>query len=414
MSLKINISHYKYLIELFICVLYFFFNTVFLPEGLTYMAILSPFFLMYALKRRQTTPLIIFTCVSVILFFIHYANGIHTGYYVRSWILSLTCLIFIIASYNFINTTTYIEKIFSRILYINTILVVIALIAFFIPPLFSTFWFVNAFTNGVSNFGRLKMFTYEASLYSITFAPLFIYYFFKVFQSSTKHKLFLLLLAAIPLLLSFSFGVLITLFLAFLIVALIESDKLPHHKKLFKYVLIISFFILLLFIVLMLLMPEHPIIIRIRNIFNNQDSSFKGRTTDSFILAYEIAKMKSLVFGVGPGQIKVYGIELYHRFYNIPMSTEHAIRIPNTVAETLAIYGIFGIIVRFGLLFYFYFKTKVFNNYFRQTLFIFIFIYQFTGSYIVSLNEIIIWLLAFSTTQFVNFDKKELYPVNKH
>ena len=412
MSVPINTTYHKYLTELFICVVYFFLNTVFLPEGLSYTTLLSPLFLMYLIRRGQVKSLILFILFSFILFFIHYSNGIHLRYYAVSWLLSFACLIFILTTYHFVNTTGYLEKIFSRLLYINAVLVVIALIAFFIPPLFDTFWFVNAFTNGVSNFGRLKMFTYEASIYSVTFTPLFLFYFLKAFQSSTKHKFFLLFLSVIPLLLSFSFGVLITLFLAFIIVALIESDKLPRHRKLFKYVLIISVIILFLLFIFALLMPEHPIIIRIKNIFNNQDSSFRGRTTDSFILAYEIAKMKSLFFGVGPGQIKVLGVELYYKFYNQTINTEHAIRIPNTVAETLALYGLLGIIVRIGILIYFYFKTKVFNNYYRQTLFIFMFIYQFTGSYFVNLNEFVIWILAFSTTQFTCFDKRELLQTN--
>jgi hypothetical protein len=58
-------------------------------------------------------------------------------------------------------------------------------------------------------------------------------------------------------------------------------------------------------------------------------------------------------------------------------------------------------------LIYGYFKTRVYNNYYRQALFLFIFIYQFTGSNIVSINEYVIWVLAFATTQFHEFDKRK-------
>lgn len=45
---------------------------------------------------------------------------------------------------------------------------------------------------------------------------------------------------------------------------------------------------------------------------------------------------------------------------------------------------------------YLFFKTAVYKNYYRLALFIFVFIYQFTGSYITNIVEYVIWILAFS------------------
>jgi hypothetical protein len=73
------------------------------------------------------------------------------------------------------------------------------------------------------------------------------------------------------------------------------------------------------------------------------------------------------------------------------------------VAETLVNFGWIGIMIRFlaeGLLFAY---TRVWNNYFRLTLFLFMFIYQFTGSFITSTAEYVIWILAF-TNAFPRFD----------
>jgi hypothetical protein len=82
------------------------------------------------------------------------------------------------------------------------------------------------------------------------------------------------------------------------------------------------------------------------------------------------------------------------------------VRIPNAVAETMAIFGIFGIAIRFSLIFYFFIKTKVLENYYRTLLFVFVFVYQFTGSYITNIVEYVIWVIAFSTV-FKQFDVKQ-------
>jgi hypothetical protein len=46
----------------------------------------------------------------------------------------------------------------------------------------------------------------------------------------------------------------------------------------------------------------------------------------------------------------------------------------------------------------------VWRNYYRLLLFTFIFIYQFTGSFITNVAEYVIWIMAF-TPVFREFDK---------
>ncbi|MBJ7428307.1 MAG: hypothetical protein JHD28_05040 [Bacteroidia bacterium] len=145
--------------------------------------------------------------------------------------------------------------------------------------------------------------------------------------------------------------------------------------------------------------------IRINNIISGVDTSANGRTTDSFEIAWMIAKERSIWFGSGLGQIKVLAYDIVKRYFNYWGDLE-VIRIPNAVAETLAIFGVFGLLLRFGLIFYFFFKTKVLQNYYRTLLFVFVFVYQFTGSYITSAVEYVIWVLAFSSA-FKQFDVKE-------
>jgi hypothetical protein len=47
----------------------------------------------------------------------------------------------------------------------------------------------------------------------------------------------------------------------------------------------------------------------------------------------------------------------------------------------------------------------VWTNYYRLLLFLFVFIYQFTGSFITNVAEYVIWILAFTNT-FHQFDVK--------
>lgn len=391
--------------ELCFCLLYFFFNGLFLPEGLYYTTLLSPLFLAYVIYKGYAKALLWFIVPSIPLFAIHYMHGIHVKFYVISWLLLFSCYVFILAAYDFIKHAQFLSKVFSRILYLNMLLIGLAVIAYFIPAWFDSFWYLNNFTQGASNFARLKMFTNEASHYAIIFAPVAIYYLLKAWKRGTPHVPFLLVCTLLPLLLSFSFGVIFAMMLAFIIMLLIESQRLPAYKTRLLGMLGIGALCCLLFVLFVMYMPEHPIVVRLKNIFSNNDTSFKGRTIDSFILSYDMARMKSLWFGMGPGQVKVYGLELYNHFYVLATDPSRIVRIPNAIGETMAIYGFLGLVVRFGILLYCYFKTRVYSNYYRQTLFIFLFIYQFSGSNIVSINEYLIWILAFCTTQFHEFDK---------
>ncbi len=76
------------------------------------------------------------------------------------------------------------------------------------------------------------------------------------------------------------------------------------------------------------------------------------------------------------------------------------------MAETLAIFGILGAIGRLALELYLFFRTKVYANYYQLALFLFVFIYQFTRSFITNIVEYVIWILAFSNV-FKQFDVRQ-------
>jgi len=146
--------------------------------------------------------------------------------------------------------------------------------------------------------------------------------------------------------------------------------------------------------------------VRIANIFSGHDSSFRGRTVEAYYLASKVAEQKSLVFGAGLGQPKLLGVELWSEFYNNTFTVDD-VTIPCVMAETFAVFGFAGVFIRLALQFYLFFKTKVYNNYYRFALFVFVFIFQFTGSFITNIAELAIWILAFTNT-FEEFDRKKL------
>ncbi|HET9430639.1 MAG TPA: hypothetical protein VFO70_05650, partial [Chitinophagaceae bacterium] len=75
------------------------------------------------------------------------------------------------------------------------------------------------------------------------------------------------------------------------------------------------------------------------------------------------------------------------------------------MAETLAIFGWVGFWIKLLVELALFYFTKVWTNYYRLLLFFFIFIYQFTGSFITNMAEYVIWILAF-TNVFKQFDSR--------
>ena len=162
---------------------------------------------------------------------------------------------------------------------------------------------------------RLKLFTYEPSYYSLLLVPLAIYYYFKAVMKSLTDAWFILLLITIPLLLSLSFGIIIGTALALLFTILINFRSLFSAQQKLYIFLFILFVVLAAGPIVIAFFSDNIFFQRLENVFVGRDTSFEGRTFDAFYLGYEIASMKSIWFGAGPGQIKVLGLELWNTYY---------------------------------------------------------------------------------------------------
>ena len=162
-------------------IIYFFLNIVALPFGLTYTALLAPFFYAWILLKRKKEVLLPFMAVFLPFVIAHFwIVGVNSREYVIT-LLNITAIyIFCQGFYTWLKLDTEKEKIFKTLLVINIILCLIAIVVYFTPAA-GIFWIQQNFTSTVKDFRRLKMFTYEASHYALMFTPLFLFYFLRLY-----------------------------------------------------------------------------------------------------------------------------------------------------------------------------------------------------------------------------------------
>lgn len=386
-----------------VSILYLFFNSFLLPDGLLYTTLLTPFFFINLLQHKGIRIYLVFLLISIVFAALQLPQVDYLKEYIKSFVVMQSVAIFTINAYYVIRDRSDLAATFKVLGSINMVMLVISILCLFIPELKPYLWYEISMSDGLPVIPRLKMLTYEASYYSMIIVPVFSYYLLKKALSGNKTGVLLLTWSA-SMVLSLSFGVMAALLISIFLVYFFNLNELGRRINLNYFAVAIVLFVLAL-VLLYQFYPHNIVFERLRNIYAGKDSSAKGRTYESFILAWDIAKTKSLYFGIGPGQLKMIGrdyIIQYYVYANIPA----VIRIPNAVAETLNIFGLAGLLFRFAIIGYLFVKTKVWNNYYRLLLFIFIFIYQFTGSFLYNIAEYVLWILAFSPALFPAFNRE--------
>lgn len=375
-----------------------------LPKGLLYTNILSPLFYYNLIQQKRKTFLLPFACFLIVYDVIHIYNGVDLPSFVISNFLFISTYFCVVSFYHFINNYEELPRLFKEVLLFNALLAFIAIPFFFAPrPYQEWFWYINKLTKGFAEFPRLALFTYEASYYSLLLIPVWFYYIFKfMFGTLANNAWTTLLLISIPMLMSLSFGVIGASVLTALVMCYLFRKRLFKFKRPLTIVFISLLTTTFALVLLWIYNPENAFFVRLENIFTGKDTSANGRTIESFTMAWRIADLKNIYFGVGLGQIKLMAAEVVHKYYKY-WGILPRYDIPNAMGETLAIFGITGVIFRISLECWLFYKTKVNTNYYRLALFILIFIYQFTGSFITNIVEYVIWILAFSTV-FKQFD----------
>ncbi len=385
-----------------------------MPKGLLFTTILAPWLYLKVWQRRQQTfirPFAVFILTYAVL---HLWYGVHLRSFLVSNILLTLVFFFTVSLWHFVNGYEKLSRLFRQMLVFNFFMTLIALPFLFAPPEYRQwFWYINKLTKGLENFPRLAMFTYEASYYSLLIAPLVFYYVLKfVLGQFTRYRWATLVMTLAPLLLSLSFGVLGAMFITALIMASVNIRSLFRYRKPFVITTSVLGAMLLTFVILLLWWPENPLFIRLSNIWAGADTSARGRTIESFEVAWRLAADKNILFGVGMGQVKIVIVDVVKKFYNY-WGDLPRYDIPNAMGETLGIFGMSGVVLRLTLEGWLFVKTRVYNNHYRLALFIFIFIYQFTGSFITNVIEYCIWVLAFAQI-FPQFNRRPLPPAGEN
>lgn len=383
--------------------LYFFFNSLGLPFGLTYTALLAPFFYWWILNLRGKEVLLPFFVIAFPVVFIQIVFvGVDSKVYLTSLLNLAAVYIFCQAFFTFLKKCSDPESIFKKIVIINFILCLIA-IPFYFTSYSWFFWFSQTLTEGINDFERLRLFTYEPSYYATLFVPFLFFFFLKIILGQNKTNAWLLLpMIVLPYILSFSLGVIASILLSLVFVFIFYFGRLIVKKRVVNLLLLSTVVIIPFLVIFVFAFPGNTFLFRMENIFSGHDSSGNGRTFEAFFLSMKILSLKSQVWGIGIGQIKVIGTDIIKDFYLYPVDYK-TVAIPNATAETLTLFGFVGLFLRFAVETFLFFYTKVWKNYYRLLLFVFMFVYQFSGSFITNIAEYVIWILAF-TNVFKQFD----------
>jgi len=387
--------------------IFFYLNTVVLPPPITFTTILSILDLKKTVSKFWKILLIIFL-ILIAYTIIHNINGVVKLDYFRSTIYFAALIFSGFAAFRYLSSNPPdVQKTFELLSITGLILVVVGVIALF-TPVANIFWADHVFVGNSDSMFRFQGLIYEPSHLALTLSPIFLYFFWKCINKLELKTCLFLFAIALPICLTISFGfvaaLLISLFFTVLLVLVVHQQ--------FKRVLILPVLGVLVAIG-MISFTENAISERLSNIVQGEDSSVNGRTTEAYTLGYKCAESKSIWFGIGLGQVKHIGEEVIRPYYAaqdpVGYSFENwpIIQIPtNSAAETLAVFGIVGLLLKIGFQIFCFIKLKVYNNYLNLTIFGFIFFYQLMGSFILSSTEIIMWAFAFAKI-FPEFDVNE-------
>ena len=394
----------NFIIGLFVFL--FFFNRVGLPFGLSFDMILAPFFLYTIFKEFNQSTL--YKAIGILLVFgiIHAFLGVNYTAFFVSNVVFLALIIGVICFYQRAKQIDYFEEIILRITQLNVVFTIIALATLFF--LKSTYlWYLVPYTSNAEALPRLKLFTEEASHYSFLLLPVFYYWLYQLLARVNWRTFGYLMSIIISLILSFSLGVLSIIAITLILILVLYSRSILSHHRYRKFLLILIFILVTIGLLLAFFFPINPLTIRINNLINGQDTSGRGRTYESCEIAWRVLQLNYPLIGIGLGQFKLIGRDVllfYYKYHTIPA----VVRLPNALAETLVSFGVLGAVLRIFLQIYWGIKAAIFQNVFQTSLFIALFIYQFTGGFLFHSFEYYYWILAFIPV-FKSFDKQQFF-----
>jgi hypothetical protein len=367
-----------------VSVVYFFFNSVALSTGLFYTTMLSPLFLIWLfLRGKKWLTFKFLACLSPFII-AHAMMGVDSPfYYARSTLLLWTVCVTVYAFYVALRNSPNLEGLFEQLISLNFVATLIALVLLF-TRFRDVLWndYSDSFEEGSNQILRLKLLSSEPSAYALLMVPLLVFAILRLVRDTTKRNLGYAIMITIPFLLCQSFGGIGMGLAGIGIASLIAFRDLFRKRGTWLVVAAIA-----IFVVGLLYLPN-PVSQRFFQVAAGLDSSTESRTVSSFIVGYTIASSKSLLWGAGLGQAKLADVSDLGLAFTVGI-------IPNAVAGTFAELGIIAVLIKFVLEFYLFFRTRVYANAFRLAMFVVAFIAQLTGSYLMNVQEYLMWFLAF-------------------
>lgn len=387
-----TVNSYKVNILNILLIILIFFNSVGLPLGLLYTTLFTPFLYLYLWKNKVKYVIgKYFLALLPFIFTWLTEDSLNLFALMQSYTILFSIYISIYSLSFLLSRNDNIINIFRCIIWINFILFLFALM-FRFTDFFDLMWSYTIITAYTEPLFRLNLFTYEPSYYATILVPFVTFSLVHLLYDFNIKNLSFFSIVTIPFLFSLSMGVIASLMIAIIISSIIHFKKIMLNKK------NLFFFSIITITLLLILLTENSISQRFFNVIKGEDTSGQNRLFESTIVAFQIIKTTNFWVGCGLGQTKFFAPLFFEQFW--PGAGIY--RLTNAVADTLATFGILGIIIRFSVQLLLFYHTKVYKSYYRLTLFIFIFIYQFTGSYLMNLIEYFIWLLVFHTT--LNFN----------
>ncbi|KAA3653009.1 MAG: hypothetical protein DWP98_00470 [Bacteroidetes bacterium] len=380
----------------FLSQIFFLFNTVFLIAPITWINILALLGVKKSFNKKTLIWAISFLSFSFFYGFIHFNLGVDSTVYIKSSFYYLVLLFTGFSSYNYLRELkSELHNVFIFNLISIACLFLIGLLILKTPISYFLWQAHDFIGEGEDTILRFKGFFYEPSYLAYICSPLAIFAFLLFINKSTFRHFCFVIAIFLPIVFTFSFGFFAAFGLSIIFTITVVAIQFRQIRKVFLLPLLLCTIGLVA-----VANNDNSISKRIEKIFQGEDTSVNGRTNEAFYLAHQCAAQKSLWFGIGPGQIKVIGEEVIRPYYAkrdpIGYQKENwpTIAIPNSAAETLAIYGYLGLFLRISLQLFLFFKFNVSRNYFNLCLFSFVFIYQFMGSFITSTAELILWIIA--------------------
>ena len=364
------------------CICFFVNAPGIFPQGLLLTGLLSPFLYLWLLLKRRQYVVERYLAVLLPFLLMNIYDGIRWRDFILSSGLLLTAYITVFAIAVALREVRRLDEIITPIIWMNLGLAGIGIIVRF-TPLADLMWQIPDKYDPYQMI-RFKGFTYEASYYSTLLTPAVLFSYWRMAQKPSRSTFCLFAATLIPLLMSRSYGSIGCLIIA------VTAAYVVHRRESAPYKWVAAVIVVVI-VAYSVLPASNPLRVRAVKIATGSDSSEQVRTTDALAYAYAMAHTKDPWFGVGFGEVKDYGAQ-----FNGQYNGRGESRLSSAVADTLATLGFAGLIIRFGLEAYFFYKTRPDRDQFRLSLFIWVFLFQFGGSFNGNIAEYIVWILAFS------------------